>query len=66
MERGLVMLVHSVIIGLIFFLIMRFILGQSVSVAEDRSVLLGAVVLIYMVLFGHRLPRTINRNVALF
>ena len=66
MERGLVMLVHSVIIGLIIFLIMRFILGQSVSVAEDRSVLLGAVVLIYMVLFGHRLPRTINRNVALF
>ncbi len=66
MERGLVMLVHSVIIGLILFLIMRFILGQSVSVAEDRSVLLGAVVLIYMVLFGHRLPRTINRNVALF
>ena len=60
------MLVHSVIIGLILFLIMRFILGQSVSVAEDRSVLLGAVVLIYMVLFGHRLPGTINRNVALF
>jgi hypothetical protein len=66
MERGLVMLVHSVIIGLILFLIMRFILGQSVSVAEDRSVLLGALVLIYMVLFGHRLPGTINRNVALF
>jgi hypothetical protein len=66
MERGLVMLVHSVIIGLILFLIMRFILGQSVSVAEDRSVLLGAVVLIYMVLFGHRLPGTMNRNVALF
>lgn len=66
MERGLVMLVHSVIIGLILFLIMRFILGQSVSVAEDRSVLLGAVVLIYMVLFGHRLPGTINRNVSLF
>lgn len=66
MERGLVMLVHSVIIGLILFLIMRFILGQSVSVAEDRSVLLGALVLIYMVLFGHRLPGTINRNVSLF
>jgi hypothetical protein len=66
MERGLVMLVHSVIIGLILFLIMRFILGQSVSVAEDRSVLLGAVVLIYMVFFGHRLPGTMNRNVALF
>jgi hypothetical protein len=42
---------------------MRFALGQSVAVAEDRSVLLGAVVLVYMVLFGHRLPGAINRNI---
>ena len=41
-------------------------LVMLVHSAEDRSVLLGAVVLIYMVLFGHRLPGTINRNVALF
>jgi hypothetical protein len=66
MERGLMMLVHSVIIGLILFLLMRFVLGQSVSVAEDRSILIGAIVLIYMVLFGHRLPGSINRNVAIF
>lgn len=62
MERGLVMLLHSLIIGLILFVLMRFALGQSVAVAEDRSVLLGAVVLVYMVLFGHRLPGAINRN----
>lgn len=63
MERGLVMLLHSVIIGLILFVFMRFVLGQSASVAEDRSVLIGALVLVYMVLFGHRLPGTINRNI---
>ena len=63
MERGLVMLLHSAIIGLILFVLMRFALGQSVAVAEDRSVLLGAVVLVYMVLFGHRLPGAINRNI---
>lgn len=63
MERGIVMLLHSVIIGLILFVLMRFALGQSVAVAEDRSVLLGAVVLVYMVLFGHRLPGAINRNI---
>jgi hypothetical protein len=57
------MLLHSVIIGLILFVLMRFALGQSVAVAEDRSVLLGAVVLVYMVLFGHRLPGAINRNI---
>ena len=57
------MLLHSVIIGLILFALMRFVLGQSASVAEDRSVLLGAVVLVYMILFGHRLPGAINRNI---
>jgi hypothetical protein len=57
------MLLHSAIIGLILFVLMRFALGQSVAVAEDRSVLLGAVVLVYMVLFGHRLPGAINRNI---
>lgn len=62
MERGLVMLLHSIIIGLILFVLMRFALGQSAAAAEDRSVLLGAVVLVYMVLFGHRLPGAINRN----
>jgi hypothetical protein len=56
------MLLHSVIIGLILFVLMRFALGQSAAVAEDRSVLIGAVVLVYMVLFGHRLPGAINRN----
>lgn len=64
MERGIVMLLHSIVIGLILFFLMRFALGQSVAVAEDRSVLLGAIVLIYMVLFGHRLPGTVNRNIA--
>jgi TRAP-type C4-dicarboxylate transport system permease small subunit len=63
MERGLVMLLHSIIIGLILFVLMRFALGQSLAVAEDRSVLIGAVVLIYMVLFGHRLPGSMNRNI---
>lgn len=57
------MLLHSIIIGLILFVFMRFALGQSVAVAEDRSVLIGAVVLIYMVLFGHRLPGSMNRNI---
>jgi hypothetical protein len=63
MERGLIMLLHSIIIGLILFVLMRFALGQSLAVAEDRSVLIGAVVLIYMVLFGHRLPGSMNRNI---
>lgn len=63
MERGLIMLLHSVIIGLLLYVLMVFALGQSARVAEDRSVLIGALVLIYMVLFGHKLPGAINKNI---
>jgi hypothetical protein len=57
------MLLHSVIIGLLLYVLMVFALGQSARVAEDRSVLIGALVLIYMVLFGHKLPGAINKNI---
>ena len=57
------MLLHSVIIGILLYLIMSFILGQPQIVAETRSILLAALILIYMVLFGHGLPTTINKNI---
>jgi len=57
------MLLHSAIIGLLLYVLMVFALGQSARVAEDRSVLIGALVLIYMVLFGHKLPGAINKNI---
>jgi CBS domain containing-hemolysin-like protein len=57
MERGLVMLAHSVIIGFILYFIMLFGIKQPQSVAENRSLLLFAVILIYMILFGHGLPK---------
>ena len=65
MERGLMMLLHSLLIGLLLYIIMVFLLGQRPSVAEDRSVLIGATVLIYMVLFGHGWPkwRIVNNNI---
>jgi hypothetical protein len=63
MERGLTMIVHSVIIGFILYLIMTFLLGQKQAIAEDRSILIAAVILVYMVLFGHGLPTSINKNI---
>jgi hypothetical protein len=62
METGQMMLLHSVIIGIILYLIMIYILGQKQIVAVNRSILIGAVILIYMILFGHGLPTTINKN----
>lgn len=63
MERGLIMLIHSVILGVLLYVLMIFALGQSAKVAEDRSVFLGAIILIYMVLFGHKLPGSVNKNI---
>ena len=57
MERGLTMLLHSVVVGIILYLIMLLVLKQSTDVAEKRSILIAAVALIYMILFGHGLPK---------
>ena len=62
-ERGLTMVLHSIIIGLILYIIMTLGLGQAPAVAENRSILISCVVLIYMILFGHGLPTKINKEV---
>lgn len=54
------MLLHSVIIGILLYLFMIFILNQTPDMAENRSILLAALSLVYMILFGHKLPTSIN------
>ena len=63
MERGLMMVLHSALIAAALYLVMLYLLKQSQQRAEDRSILIGAVVLAYMVLFGHGLPKKINHNI---
>jgi len=55
-ERGLTMLTHSVVIGVVAYLVMVYGLKQSARVAENRSLVFASVVLIYMVTIGHKLP----------
>jgi hypothetical protein len=62
MESGRMMLLHSIIIGLVLYVIMIYGLNQRHVVAENRSLVLAALSLIYMILFGHKLPGTINKN----
>jgi hypothetical protein len=62
METGRMMLVHSVIIGILLYIFMIYVLGQSKIVAENRSILLASILLIYMILFGHGLPTSINKS----
>jgi hypothetical protein len=55
------MILHSIIIGIILCVFMIFGLGQQNEVAERRSILIASFVLIYMILFGHRLPGKLNK-----
>jgi len=54
------MLLHSIIIGLILYIVMVFVFKQNDKVAENRSILIAAVILIYMIIFGHSIPNKIN------
>lgn len=63
MYNGRMMIVHALIIGFLLYLFMIFILGQPQMVAENRSILLAALVLVYMMLFGHGLPTSMNKNI---
>jgi len=61
MERGLIMLLHSILIGVFIYIFMIY-MGQTQIMAENRSIVLSALILIYMILFGHGLPVSINKN----
>jgi TRAP-type C4-dicarboxylate transport system permease small subunit len=63
-ERGAVMLAHSAMIGIVIYIVMRYVFNQSPFVAEDRSIVIAGFVLIYMVMFGHGLPKQLNRNIS--
>lgn len=62
MESGRMMVLHSIVIGLGLYLVMIFGLKQNPVVAENRSILIASIVLIYMIVFGHGLPTTMNKN----
>ena len=56
MERGLVMVVHGVALALVAYVLMVYARKQSPAMAENRAVLVGAVAVAYMVVFGHTAP----------
>lgn len=62
METPLMMLVHALLIAVILYLVMVYGLRQADAVAQARSMMIGAVVLIYMLLFGHDLPRSMRHS----
>lgn len=61
MEGPLTHVIHAFIITLVLYVLMKFALRQSQTMALNRSILIGALALVYMILFGHGLPTRINR-----
>lgn len=61
MEGGLMHLLHAFIIAIVLYLIMRYLLKQSNAMSINRSIIIGALAVIYMILFGHGMPTHINR-----
>jgi VIT1/CCC1 family predicted Fe2+/Mn2+ transporter len=56
MDSGFVVVIYSILITCLLFVIMTKVLKQNISVATDRSVFIGTLVLLYMILFGVKFP----------
>jgi putative effector of murein hydrolase len=61
MESPLNHLFHAFIITILLYVLMKFVLKQSQNMALNRSILIGAAALIYMILFGHGMPTHVNK-----
>ena len=53
---GLEHVLHASVITAVLYITMLYGLRQSPSVAETRSLALGALALAYMLIFGHKAP----------
>ena len=60
MESPLMHLVHAAVLTAVLYLVMSRLLKQSENVAVTRSVVLGLLAGLYMVVFGHGMPTRIN------
>lgn len=61
MDEPLTHLFHAFIIAIILYVLMKFLLKQSQTVALNRSILISAIALVYMILFGHGMPTHLNK-----
>jgi hypothetical protein len=64
-ERGLMMVFHSMIIGIILYFIMIYGLKQNEEIAEDRSICVATIILLYMIVYGHKFFGSINNNLII-
>ena len=66
-ESSLNMILHSFIVGVVVYLFLAYAMGKPSIQSIDISILVAALSLIYMVLFGHNMPSkgTLNKNLVM-
>ena len=63
MKRNLEHIFHAVIITVVLYFVMTLLLKQNTDKACSRSIVLGSISLIYMIMFGHNFPpKNINSS----
>ncbi len=56
MYKDLNHVMHAAGLGVVLYFVMIYGMGQSQSMAMSRSVLIAALALVYMVMYGHSFP----------
>ena len=56
-ESPTMMVIHGGLFALLAYFVMIYLLKQPAGMAEKHSVMIGLLVAMYMVLFGHKLPK---------
>ena len=61
MKKNLEHVMHALVLTVVLYFSMIYLLNQSQEKACSRSILLGALALAYMIMFGHSFsPSTLN------
>ena len=62
-EKNLHIQIYSALVGLSIFIFMKYYLKKDLKKCQNTSAIIGSLVIIYIVLFGLRLPTDVNKNI---
>ena len=64
-NHSLTMVLYATILTIILYFIMNYMLRQSASMSLDRSIVVGAIILIYLICFGTGNMNSFNKNLMM-
>jgi len=61
-ETSLNMVLHAFIVAIVVYLVLVYAMKKPNEPSIDKAVLVGGIALVYMTIFGHKLPSTAGIN----